>query len=217
VLDGYCRISISRFLRDRRIFEGLGSEVLPALARTVMNRGETALRAWSAGCASGEEPYSARIVWERLARPGHPDLRCEVTATDSDEHLLERARRAAYPPSSLRELPVDWRETFFEKGEGLYRLRPEVARDVRFVRQDLRREMPDGPFDAVLCRNFAFTYFDDALQREVLNGLVGRMVPGGALVIGPHEALPEDPAVALAPWPGVPCVWRNADLRTGTV
>jgi chemotaxis protein methyltransferase CheR len=179
VLDACCRITVSRFFRDREVFEAL-AEPLAQLQAPV--------RAWSAGCASGEEPYSVVILWHAAGRPG---FGLEVIATDADERMLDRARAAVYPRGTLRELPPAWRAWAFEDLGGTFRLRPELRRSVSFLRQDLRREAPPGPFRLVLCRNLAFTYFDAATTRAALVRLEDRLAPGGLLVIGRRERLPE--------------------------
>lgn len=189
VLAGLCRITISRFWRDRAVFEALRDKVLPELGPTVS--------AWSVGCASGEEPYSLVLAAAEARVAIH------VLATDVDPVLLERARRAVYPESSLRDLPPDLRARAFEDGC----LRPEYLEPVDFLQGDVRDDAPGGPFDLVLCRNLVFTYFADDLQCEVC-GLVARSLrAGGALVVGAHEALPER-LRGFAPWPGVRSVYR---------
>jgi chemotaxis protein methyltransferase CheR len=205
-LDACCWISISRFYRDRRVFEDLAREILPGLARAAIARRQRPLRAWSAGCASGEEPYSLRLVWDLAVAPGLPDARLHIVATDANAQLLERARRASYPASALEDLPAPWRSRAFEGLDGGYRLRDEFRRGVEFRRQDIRKAMPGGSFDLILCRNLAFTYFDLALQRAIQRKLAQRLAPGGALLIGAHEALPE-PA-ALAPSDGTRGLYR---------
>lgn len=190
-LDACCRIPISRFYRDRAVFDALRDAVLPDLASRARARGASRLRAWSAGCASGEEPYTLALVWELALRSRFPDLDLHVVATDVDAHLLDRARRAEYAASSLRELPGGWRDRGFDRADGAYRLRPELRRSVELRREGARERMPGGPFDLILCRNLAFTYFDDRSQRAALAALVDRLAPGAALVLGAHESLPE--------------------------
>jgi chemotaxis protein methyltransferase CheR len=188
-------ITISRFARDRAVFEALAREVVPALEHS----GGAPIRAWSAGCASGEEAYTLALLWPAM----------DVLATDVHPAVLERARRAAYPRSSLRELTPAERERGFTAAGDEHVVRPEIAARVTVARHDLRDPAPDGPFDLVLCRNAAFTYFDDDRRRAVLAALAGAVRAGGALVTGLHEALPASPW--FAPWPGTRAVHRRSD------
>lgn len=212
VLDGFCHVTISRFFRDRGVFAFLADEVLPALARSALARGEHELRVWSAGCASGEEPYSIALAGEFSLAPGFPGLRLHILATDVDEAMLERARAACYEASSLKELPPGWRERAFLERCGEWCLREELRRKVTVARHDVRRQAPDGPFDLVLCRNLAFTYFDLALQRLVAAKLAAALRPGGALVLGSHERLP-DGLGAFEPWAETLRVYRRLHVR----
>lgn len=85
-MDGMCRVSISRFIRDRLLLSSLQREILPELLRQVKNRGETALRMWSAGCAAGEEPYSLTILWALGLdqRAADAQVKIDIIATDSE-------------------------------------------------------------------------------------------------------------------------------------
>jgi chemotaxis protein methyltransferase CheR len=195
-LDALMPITISRFGRDRAVFADLEDAVLPALSS-----GRDVLRAWSAGCASGEEAYTVALMAAELGP-------VEVLATDVDPAVRRRAREAIYSRSSLAELPERWRESAFERRGELFVLRPEPRRLVTIREHDLRTPPPPGPFDLVLCRNVAFTYFGGDLQRAVLAHLADALRPGGALVVGLHESLPE-PAERFEPWPGVRAVYRR--------
>lgn len=207
VLDTYCWISVSRFYRDRGVFEDLTGEILPELAHAAIARDRRVLRAWSAGCASGEEPYSLQLAWNLGVAPAVPDAELQIVATDASPELVARAQRAIYAASALKELPAAWRSSAFDRLDGSYRLREEFRRGVQFRRQDIRKAMPAGPFDLILCRNLAFTYFEPDLQRAILGRLVKRLVPGGALLIGAHEALPEPAAVV--PSAATPGLYRS--------
>jgi chemotaxis protein methyltransferase CheR len=198
-LDGMCRITISRFWRDRALHEVLFDEVLPVLAQGAITRGSGTLRCWSCGCASGEEPYSLLIGWRfRLAQP-FPSIRFEILATDSDPAMLERAQRAVFSEGSLRDLPEPWRERAFDPHDDGLRMREECRQGVLWLCQDVRQQIPAGPFDLVLCRNLVFTYYEVSLQREVAERLDSALRPGGALVLGSHESLPEG-ASDFEPW-----------------
>jgi chemotaxis protein methyltransferase CheR len=198
VFDSCCRITISRFYRDQGVFDDLGQHVLPELAKLAIRRGEDEVRCWSVGCASGEEAYTLLI----LARTGPfarvPNVRLTLLATDADEHLLQRARQGRYPASSVQDVPADWLSVSLMRSGKDYVVRPELREQVEFQQQDVRHALPDGPFHLVLCRNLVFTYFDEPLQREILRGMVDRILPGGVLVVGKHESLPE-PSQRLSP------------------
>jgi chemotaxis protein methyltransferase CheR len=188
-LDALCKISISRFYRDQGVWRTLEREILPHLTERARVRGETRLQIWSAGCASGEEPYTLALLFafnhERLS-----ECAPEILATDTDLHLLERARRACYPASSLRRVPHSWRAAFERSDDG-HCLPAEYRTPVRFLEQDIRREYPEGRFDLILCRNLVFTYFETSLQAEIAKRLAERLVADGMLLLGIHESLPE--------------------------
>ena len=161
-----CHITISRFYRDRRVFDQLARDIMPALAAAARDAGRTVLRVWSAGCASGEEPYTVSLIWRFALATRFGNLSLAVVASDADETVLARARNALYPPGCLAELPCDWVEAAFVREGPALRLRPEYRAGVTFLCQDLKTAAPDGPFDLLLCRNLAFTYFDEAGRRD---------------------------------------------------
>jgi chemotaxis protein methyltransferase CheR len=198
-LDALLGIPISRFHRDRGVFDSIGSIVLPALARTALDAGRSVLDAWSAGCAGGEEPYTLALLWRWRVQPAFPALPLRIVATDCDAVLLERARLGCYEASSLKELPADLRAAAFEPQDGRWCVRAAL-RTVDFRRQDLRDEMPPGPFDLVLLRNVVATYYAADVQRAIIGRIADRMRPGAALVLGIHEALPEG-VQGFAAWP----------------
>jgi chemotaxis protein methyltransferase CheR len=189
-LDALCRIPISRFCRDRGVFDAIALRILPEAAAMATARGDSKIGCWSAGCASGEEPYTLAMAWRFCAADRWPELAFAVIATDAEETMIARAKTACYGRSSLKDLPEEWRERAFARRGPLFCLIPEFRRGVEFALQDIRQTMPDGPFDLVLCRNLAFTYFDESLQRRILGRLWERIFSGGCLVLGSHERLP---------------------------
>ncbi|MBI3468416.1 MAG: chemotaxis protein CheR [Planctomycetes bacterium] len=192
-LDTFCRIPISRFYRDRGVFDLLRDEVLPELAVVIRQEGGHELRCWSAGCASGEEVYTLSAIWQLSAGLAHPDITWRVLATDNEPEMLARARRGCYSASSLKELPREWLPAVFTPENGLLCVKPAFRSDIDFTLQDIRTEMPEGTFHLVLCRHMAFTYFDEPLQREVLQRILAKLVRGGVLVTGKQEPLPAQP------------------------
>ena len=190
VLDTLCRITISRFYRDRGVFDRLRETLLPALARHATEHGRTTLRAWSAGCASGEEAYTLALLWRHVLQPSFPRASLSITATDAGAHMLERARRGCYPKASLKELPSAWIDAAFSRSDNEYCIHPAYRAGIDWREQDLRHAMPDGPFNLILCRYLVFTYFDEPLQHACLARMAERLCPHGLLVLGKHEALP---------------------------
>jgi chemotaxis protein methyltransferase CheR len=168
------------------------------------------IHCWSAGCASGEEPYSIAILWAKRVQPAFPRARLRIVATDTDAQVLRRAREARYPAGTLRELPAALVEASFRPGPDGYLLRPELREDIEFLRQDLRLEQPHERFHLVLCRNLAFTYFDPALQRVVLDRIAERTLPNGFLVLGHHESIPPE-ATGWVPWKEDAAIYCKGD------
>jgi chemotaxis protein methyltransferase CheR len=191
VLDGLCHITISRFFRDRGVFETVQRLLLPAIARNAQRDGREA-RCWSAGCASGEEPYTVKILWDLAIECSFPGVPLSIVATDVDEIMLERARQGCFERASLHELPPHFVTEAFDRIGDRFCVRPRHRKGMRFLLQDLRSELPSGLFDLVLCRNVAFTYFAPPLQRRVFRQILERLRPGGYFAIGKHERLPED-------------------------
>jgi chemotaxis protein methyltransferase CheR len=191
-LEEFCRIPISRFWRDRAVFDWLAETALPRLAAQAATRGDGLVRCWSAGCASGEEAYSVRMAWAQHAERACPEAGIEIIATDVDRTMIDRARAGRYEEGSFRDLPAAWRESGFTREGETFLVRDEMRDGVTFVLQDLLSAAPDGLFDLVLCRNVAFTYFDADGQREALARIASKLRPEGLLVIGGHEELPGD-------------------------
>jgi chemotaxis protein methyltransferase CheR len=215
VLDQMCRISISRFYRDKGVFATLRETILPELAEQVRASDATVLRCWSAGCASGEEAYTVQLLWHLCLAGKFPDVQLEIMATDADPHLIERARQGRYSRGSLKDLPPRWLEAGFERYGDDDVVRDTFRERIGFAAQDIRYELPAGPFHLVLCRNLVLIYFADPVQRAVLTRIATRLTPGGILLVGKHETLPSD-------CPNfVPCAdrqgfFRKVDAATAT-
>jgi chemotaxis protein methyltransferase CheR len=207
--EAMCRIPISRFYRDRRVFDVICQQVMPQAADAAIARGESVLRCWSAGCASGEEPYTLALLWRLGAGADRPRLDVSIVATDVDETMLRRAAAACYARGSLKDVPAAWIARAFAPSGDLLCLRPEFRQGVRFLLQDIRSAMPDGPFDIILCRNLVFTYFDDALQRRLLDQICERLAPRGCLVLGAQERLPADSVDLASIGRGLPIYRRG--------
>jgi chemotaxis protein methyltransferase CheR len=158
-------------------------EQLLAVAREAAPR-PGPLRIWSAGCATGEEPYSVAIALLEAGRRGAGDT---ILATDLSARALDAARAATYGDRALRRLPPDVAERWLEPGTWR-RVAPEARALVDFERHNLVRDHAPAiaPFDVVLCRN-VLIYFAPETAAAVLQRLAGALAPGGLLVLGPVE------------------------------
>ncbi len=199
VLDSLCHITISRFYRDRAVFDSIGEVILPALAQMVKDAGCDVLRCWCAGCASGEEPYTLMLIWEFRLKQHFPNIDFQITATDADPVAFERSRRRCYPPSSVKDLPAEWLKMAFEKRDNQFCLLPRFSVNIHFAVQDIRLAAPEGRFHLILCRNLAFTYFNKKLQNDIAGRIYDTLLPGGAVVVGIHEYFPREEK-GLSPW-----------------
>lgn len=173
------RVGESRLFRHRSQIAALADVVAPALRA----RGRRAIRAWSAGCAAGEEPYTLAIVLSRAL----PDCAISILATDVSAEALARARTASYPRAALDHVPADYRGCFVDEGERV-RVAPELAARVRFERANLAGGATPRDCDLVWCRN-VLIYFTADARRRAIERLVAATAPGGFVFVGYSESL----------------------------
>ncbi len=180
------------WFRDTHPFEILRKQVL---ARHVRDHSAFPLRVWCAGCATGQEAYSAVItVLEFAAEHGRP-VQLQVLATDISARALAVGRRALYSGRELeRGLSESRRARYFRpQGENTWRPVAEVTRPVGFVRHNLLDEPPEANyFDAILCRN-VLIYFTAEYRRALVEKLHRALAPGGVLICGASESIAEAP------------------------
>lgn len=208
IVDKLCRVTISRFYRDKVVLEHISKDVLPVLAQAAITSGETIIRGWSAGCAAGEEAYSLILMWDRLVSHHFPKLDIQVIATDIDQIMLDHAVSARYTYSSIKALPKEWIDTAFSQQEDVFCLDSRLRNKVTFIEQDIRQSLPTDAFHIIFCRNLAFTYFENKLQIEVLENIRNCLVDGGALIIGGHESLPKGYS-GFCQWSGQRAIFRK--------
>jgi chemotaxis protein methyltransferase CheR len=207
-VDKLCRVTISRFYRDRVVLEHISKQVLPVLAQNAVTSGETVIRGWSAGCAAGEEAYTLVLMWHRLLSHHFPKLDIQLIATDIDPVMLARATAACYSYSSIKALPEEWIDSSFSQQEDVFCLDSALSNKVTFIEQDIRQSLPADAFHIIFCRNLAFTYFENKLQLEVLENIRDCLVDGGALIIGGHESLPGGYS-GFCQWQGLRAIYQK--------
>jgi len=186
-------INFTCFFRDPSAFIVLRDEVLRPMLKTRAQRGWRRFSAWSAGCASGEEPYSLAILLHQLLGAQIKTWRIRILGTDLDEQVLERAQQGVYGPFSFRGTQWPDLDRFFEASDSGCALIPEVKALVQFRRHDLMADPPPGQFDLILCRN-VLIYFQRAQQVQICATFHRALKREGVLVLGKTEILPVEVA-----------------------
>ena len=181
-------INVTRLFRNREVFDVLGSRVIPEIWASAAAR----LRIWSAGCSSGEEPYSlAALIHQHATTSGTTAglSRVDILGTDVHGPSLEAAAEGAYSAAAFEEVPPALRTTYFSDGPPPHRVSRVLRRLVRFETNDLLRDEPPGTGLALIaCRN-VLIYFDRASQERLFDRFHEALMPGGFLVLGMVETL----------------------------
>jgi chemotaxis protein methyltransferase CheR len=181
-------INVTSFYRNADTWKLVRSLVLPELFQD----GWLHLRAWSAGCSSGEEAYTlAMLMAEYLDQQGRGERleRVTVEATDIDRDSLARAQAACYPRQSLADVPTSLATRYFEDHDSDCRVVERVRRRVVVRAADLCSEpAPAHAYQLILCRNVVI-YFGRAMQEQVFFAFAQALAPGGFLVLGKVESL----------------------------
>jgi chemotaxis protein methyltransferase CheR len=176
------------FFRERSQLSALVEEVIPEmLSRQVVSRRPISI--WSAGCSSGEEPFSVAIMGLEAGLVPGRDFR--VYASDISRAVLSRARRGVYREASFRETDETTRERYFAQKDGFARISDSIKRHVDFTHMNLLDDSKVallGPMDVILCRN-VIIYFDIATKKRVMRTFYDKLQPGGYLLLGHSESL----------------------------
>jgi chemotaxis protein methyltransferase CheR len=206
-LPDLMRVTMTRFFREQKAWQELTEEIFPLL---MASKGDwlrskrslpvpvasptsvaTTLRAWSAGCCGGEEPYSLALCWLNYLQPSHPEWSISITATDIDDASLDRARAGIYSIQSLREVPPELRTRWFRREDSLWRISPEATALVTLQKSNLLLDAPPQNVDLVLCRYLAFTYYKGERLLAAVRKVWASLRARGVLMIGRKESLPE--------------------------
>ncbi len=182
--------NLTSFFREKHHFEYLVKSALPE--HILRHESDRRLRIWSAGCSSGEEPYSiAMTLKEVLAN--QPEWDASILATDIDSNVLATAARGVYPVDRLRGIPKEQLYRWFMRGKGMQKGMVKVKREagsiIQFGQLNLMHEWKlSGPMDIIFCRN-VIIYFDISTKIELLEKFSRALRPGGFLFVGHSESL----------------------------
>ena len=181
------------FFREAAHFDFMVKTALPTILKERNDVRSNPIRIWSAGCSTGEEPYTLAIVLSEFAA-SHPDFRVAITASDICTQVLQTAKTAIYPEERTDPIPLNLKKKYLlrsrEKSKGLVRIVPELRSLVKFQRVNF---MDDDlgisdKMDIIFCRNVVI-YFDKPTQQTLMRKFHRQLRPGGYLFIGHSETL----------------------------
>jgi two-component system, chemotaxis family, CheB/CheR fusion protein len=178
-------INVTEFFRDQPLYNFLREDVIPELIAHARASGKE-LRIWSAGCATGEEPYSIAILLAEALGIEAPQFNIRIFATDVDSDAITFARRGRYPPSSLTSMSDDLRTRYFIPVERGYEVSKFIRNMVIYGEHDLGQRAPFPRMDMVFCRN-VLIYFTNELQTRALQAIAFSLRDGGYLALGNAE------------------------------
>jgi chemotaxis protein methyltransferase CheR len=165
--------------------------ILPATLENLRKAGKRKLHIWSAGCSTGEEPYTLAILIHETLKSEIKTWDIRITANDLSEAVLRTARQGIYTEYALRTTPKEIIDKYFLAEAGRYKVRPDLKKYITFGQLNLneRGQVKMVPrSELIFCRN-VIIYFDDAMKKRVISAFYDNLVPGGALFIGHSESL----------------------------
>jgi two-component system CheB/CheR fusion protein len=178
-------INVTSFFRDPEVWAEVGERLIPELLE---QRPDGVIRAWSAGCAGGHEPYTVAMLFaEKIGAEALKD-RVKIYATDVDDEALGQARAGLYPDRQMADVPPALADKYFDRHGSDYTVSRELRRAVIFGRNDLIQDAPISRLDLLLCRN-TLMYFQTEAQSRILARFYFSLNPRGYLLLGRAEML----------------------------
>ena len=175
--------NLTRFFRNQAHFDAIEHYVVPALLK--MRQAERTIRVWSAGCSTGEEPYTIALLLKELLPAG---WKAEITASDISLKSLMVGKEGFYPETRIQGIPEPYLPKYFEKRGNGYQVKDEIKGTIRFDYHNLKNDSGQRNLDVVFCRN-VLIYFDEAAQKATIERFWEAMAPKSFLFIGHSESL----------------------------
>lgn len=181
-------IHVTGFFRDREVYEALSESFLPAMIRAKAGTGAPVIRAWSAGCSTGEETYSMAMMLENVTRAIAPQTRIEVFGTDVSDDACRAAMKGVYPDDRMVGLPPGAARSCFNKDNGNWMIKKRIRNLVKFRPHDIFDPPPYTMLDLIMCRN-VLIHFKHDVRDVVISNFHRALGNGKLLVLGKSEAV----------------------------
>ena len=175
--------NLTRFFRNQAHFDALEYYVIPELMKA--KTGSTTIKIWSAGCSTGEEPYTIAMLLSEILPP---PWRYEIIASDISLKCLMTGKEGFYADNRIEGVPDNYLKKYFDKVEGGYKIKSDIMSKIRFDYHNLKNDSGFRNLDVVFCRN-VIIYFDEAAQNAVINRFWDAMANKSFLFIGHSESL----------------------------
>ena len=178
--------NLTRFFRNQPHFDALEKHVIPELINNIRKCGvNNVIRIWSAGCSTGEEPYTIAMLLSEILPPM---WKFEIIASDISLKCLITAKEGFYADTKVDGIPANYLSKYFDKVDGGYHIHPDIQSKIKFDYHNLKNDSGQRGFDIVFCRN-VIIYFDEAAQTSVISRFWDAMASKSFLFIGHSESL----------------------------
>ncbi len=181
-------INVTQFFRDPIVFRAMEEDVLPLLIYEKVKQGKNDITIWSAGCSSGEEPYSIAIMVRELLGEELNNFNVNIIGSDIDDASLEAASVGKYLPRQVTNVKKEYLERYFSLEGEMYQISQDIMDMVDFRKIDLIASKPPTRFDCIFCRNVVI-YFTRDMQEHLYMKFFDSMNHGGYFVMGNTETL----------------------------
>lgn len=181
-------INVTQFFRDPIVFRAMEEDVLPLLIYDKVNQGKNDITIWSAGCSSGEEPYSIAIMLRELLGEEFNNFAVKIIGSDIDDPSLEAASIGKYLPRQVTNIKKEYLERYFTLEGEMYQISQDILDMVEFRKIDLIASKPPARFDCIFCRNVVI-YFTRDMQENLYMKFYDSLNHGGYFVMGNTETL----------------------------
>jgi len=195
-------VSISRFFRDRSLWEYIKEKLIPE----ILSRNPDQVNVWSAGCALGQEVYSFKMLWLLLDDESGPLPPLSLIGTDINQEYLDMAVSGVFSDHVIKEMPANYLKRFFQYDQAQYFIAEELKQNITWQLHDFTDKAPvNGPFHMIFLRNNLLTYYKKDSQEGPIRRLTETLTTGGYLIIGAHEKLLVDAPklIRVDDYPGI--------------